>query len=98
MKSNESHNNPTAVGKFNCLRRKADRDQIMAAKYRGSIAIHAGKKDPRTWLHPCSDYDFACVAENAPKGALFYELPRGAVIAIADLVDCVQVSGRGIEK
>lgn len=63
-------------------------------KYRGPIAIHAGKKDPRTWLHPCSDYDFVCVAEKALKGALFYELPRGAVVAIADLVDCIKVVGR----
>lgn len=64
-----------------------------ATSYRGPLAIHAGKKDPRSWLHPCTDYDFVCVAENALNGALFYELPRGAVIAIAELVDCVRVDG-----
>ena len=62
--------------------------RIWPTKYRGPIAIHAGKKDPRSWLHPCSDYDFVCTAEDALNGALFYELPRGAVIAIAELVDC----------
>ncbi len=69
-----------------------------ATKYRGPLAIHAGKKDPREWLHPCSDYDFVGVAEKALNGALFYELPRGAVIAIAELVDCFRVTGRASLK
>lgn len=57
-----------------------------ATKYRGKIAIHAGRG-----IADIPDY-----LEEAIEGALFYcheerfieELPRGQVIAIANLVDC----------
>lgn len=63
-------------------------------KYRGPLAIHASKKDPRKWMNPVDDdYDFVLAAEKALNGAIFSELPRGCVIAIADLVDCVKMIG-----
>ncbi|MDF2631418.1 MAG: hypothetical protein K0Q85_14 [Caproiciproducens sp.] len=63
-----------------------------STKYRGPIAIHAGKKDPRTWLHFMNN-ELIDAADTALNGALFYELPRSAVIAVAELVDCIEITG-----
>lgn len=62
-------------------------------KYRGKIAIHAGKE-----LYPITPE-----IKQAVEAAVFYSGPfhptyiedwtRGAVIAIADLVDCLKVVG-----
>lgn len=68
-----------------------------ATKYRGPIAIHAGLSNK---------YDSVCFEEpflTELKPFCFYSkdgnvsgmnLPCGEVIAIADLVDCVQITGR----
>lgn len=57
-------------------------------KYRGPIAIHAGKRKP-------SIYDFkdkrVQVALNMSDIVMMQNLVLGAVIAIAELVDCLQV-------
>ncbi len=55
--------------------------------YRGIIAIHAGKNKP-----------FECGAELRDRtqgilGNRMEELPKGAVIAVADLVECYRVIG-----
>ena len=75
-----------------------------ATKYRGPIAIHAGKS---TTLSPWSG-EFSTKTRDAIVSMLWpeardnryvsitdswEELPRGKVIAVADLVDCVQVVG-----
>lgn len=54
-----------------------------ATKYRGKIAIHAGKKfDKDAWLEP-----------ESPGFLLPEDYPTGAVIAVADLVECWEVIG-----
>ena len=55
-----------------------------ATKYRGPIAIHAGKALPSN--------DRQIIADTLYEKQQFH-LPLGAVIAIADLVDCVKVIG-----
>jgi hypothetical protein len=55
-----------------------------ATKYRGKIAIHAAKK-------PYSHYDYSCTFYNAVNRAGIAEMPYGAVIATAELVDCWRI-------
>jgi len=67
-----------------------------ATKYRGPLAIHAGKqwpgivKDQNRQL-PESIHKALCWKGGFSK---FADLPLGSVIAVADLVDCIKVSGR----
>lgn len=86
---NESHNNPAAVGKLNCLRREADRDtELGKPEYRGPIAIHAAKDQDKK-----GERIRHIVARAEQYGIVIPDMPFGAVIAIADLVDCVKVIG-----
>ena len=55
-----------------------------ATKYRGPIAIHAGKKLPSN--------DRQIIADTLYEKQQF-NIPLGAVIAIAELIDCVKVIG-----
>ena len=65
-------------------------------KYRGPIAIHAGKKplDTNTYFDR-ELYRFAD-ALGLPDIYRFYQLPYGTVIAIAELVECWKVSYKHI--
>ncbi len=55
--------------------------------YRGPIAIHAGKKTPEDLG------DDAFYAALSRAGLTLEDLPRGAVVATANLIDCVRFSG-----
>lgn len=62
-------------------------------KYRGPIAIHAGKKVDRE----------ACEREPiksalAAQGYTADNLPTGAVVAIADFLDCLKVTANGYKN
>lgn len=62
-----------------------------ATKYRGPIAIHAGSRfDRKLWNLSLED-PIRSVLDNAGYGNR-NDLPVGAVIAIADLVDCVEIN------
>lgn len=60
-----------------------------ATKYRGPIAIHAGKALPSN--------DRQIIADTLYEKQLFH-LPLGAVIASADFVDCVRIDVINAEK
>ncbi|AJQ27510.1 hypothetical protein [Pelosinus fermentans] len=67
-----------------------------ATKYRGLIAIHAGKQWPdivkdQNRQQPESIHKALCWKGGFSK---FADLPLGSVIAVADLIDCIKVSGR----
>ena len=60
-------------------------------RYRGPLAIHAAKAFPSEAWHFCFDWD--CLGpfyKNGIKGP--EELPRGAVLAVCRLVDCIPTS------
>ncbi len=71
-----------------------------ATKYRGPIAIHAGKnwpavvKDKRQRLPECI-HQALCWKGGFSK---FTDLPLGAVIATADLIDCPRIELINAEK
>ena len=55
--------------------------------YRGIIAIHAGKNKP---------FEYGGELRDKTQGILgkrMEELPKGSIIAVADLVECYQVMG-----
>ncbi|WP_331281011.1 ASCH domain-containing protein [Brevibacillus thermoruber] len=61
-----------------------------ATKYRGPLAIHAGKKVDRD----------ACEAEPirsvlAKHGYTADNLPTGVILAVGEMVDCLEVTGEG---
>lgn len=67
--------------------------------YRGPIAIHAGKG--KQYLNLCKQHVFwanlwpyEIAAQYSLQERIDKFLPSGAVIAIADLVDCIKVVGR----
>ncbi len=74
-----------------------------ATRYRGPIAIHAAAKSPR-WV-VAHDYDGLPAATLAAMGKalgifpgdfgdrMFDKLPRGAIIATAELVECWEITG-----
>lgn len=57
-------------------------------KYRGKIAIHAGKKNLIKELNFVTGAEIQNALPFVPEDA-----PTGAVIAIAELVDCIKVIG-----
>lgn len=62
--------------------------------YRGEIALHASKAFPRYDQEMCMDEPFfktltACQKMGLPN--MLNDWPRGAVIALADLVDVVRI-------
>ncbi|WP_274362735.1 ASCH domain-containing protein [Paenibacillus thermotolerans] len=65
--------------------------------YRGQIAIHASKKDPHDMMQSLPNkvqrqmYSVYYNYFNIASGALS-RMPTGAIVAIADLVDCRKVS------
>jgi hypothetical protein len=70
-----------------------------ATKYRGSIAIHAGKGTQninlcRQRIFWANLWPYEIAAQYSLQERIDDFLPLGAVIAIADLVDCVKVVGR----
>lgn len=87
------------MGESNRLRCKADRARSWAARYRGKIAIHAGKgtenidlcKQQIFWTNL---WTYEIAAEYTLQQRIDDFLPLGAVVAIADLVDCLKVVGK----
>ena len=65
-----------------------------ATRYRGPIAIHAGKINLSKQI-PKPILDLALKKINGKNSPVFYksieELPMGAIIAIANLVDCQHI-------
>ena len=61
--------------------------------YRGPLAIHASKRFPRDAVELCFEQPFARAlrAAGIRKPA---ELPRGAIVAVVDLVDVRRISTR----
>lgn len=59
-------------------------------RYRGPLAIHAAASFPRYALRACFDEQIASALGRSNVRALS-DLPRGAVVAIAQLVDCRRV-------
>ena len=55
--------------------------------YRGIIAIHAGKNKPFEYGGELRDKTWGIL------GKRMEELPKGSIIAVADLVECYQVMG-----
>lgn len=57
--------------------------------YRGPLAIHAAKGFPPSAIELCLEEPFATVLDAAgvrrPRN-----LPRGAIVAVVDLVDCLE--------
>jgi len=62
--------------------------------YRGPLAIHVAKSYPPECRHLCTHAPFRSALSSAPGDASLYEAlaagtaPRGAIVAVADLVDC----------
>lgn len=56
-----------------------------STNYRGKIAIHAAKRSP-----PMVDWPIELLEKVVIKIGAFSRLPRGAIVAIADLVDVVR--------
>jgi hypothetical protein len=65
-------------------------------KYRGPIAIHAGAKPLDTTSYFDRELYRFCDALGLPDIYSFTQLPHGAVIAIADLVDVWEMSYKHI--
>ena len=65
-----------------------------ATKYRGKIAIYAGKSFPQPIKEMCWSEPFWSELLKADIKLSFCNMPFGAVIATADLVDCFRVIGR----
>ncbi len=69
-----------------------------ATSYRGLIAIHAAAKDvmssikafPRETRHAMAE---AIKPAIPPDGTTIHHIPRGAVIATGDLVECYKILG-----
>ena len=60
-------------------------------KYRGKIAIHAGKKYQNPFEVSQEIFTNICRCLRIKKLDDWHDLERGKVIAIADLVDCVKI-------
>ena len=64
-------------------------------KYRGPLAIHAGKVMPDEFADlACGNPLFRKTLLDAGILMSFVNMPFGSVIAIADLVDCREIYGR----
>jgi hypothetical protein len=60
--------------------------------YRGTVAIHAGKKDPhKTPLLELQGFE-AAVNKAFEASDAWSMLPLGAVIAVVDIVDCERIT------
>lgn len=63
-----------------------------ATSYRGQLAIHAAKTFPQEELELCYIEPFkSSLSKNGLINPVS-DLPRGAVIAIATLTDCIQIT------
>ncbi len=68
--------------------RKCYETRSWPTQYRGLVAIHAAKFSPDDAIDRCSEAPFkTALAENGIFGPA--DLPRGAVLAVAELVACV---------
>lgn len=58
--------------------------------YRGPLLIHATKKSPKDAYELCYEYPFA---EALARRGIAWPgaLPRGAIVAVADLVTCIRL-------
>jgi hypothetical protein len=55
-----------------------------ATKYRGPLLIHAAKR-PMTMIHKEAVMDFDSIMVD------YFSLPRGSLLAVVNLIDCVPV-------
>lgn len=62
-----------------------------ATSYRGPIAIHAAKKDPCKMPILVEPFETALNKELEKAGLAFCLLPRGSIIATAELVNCHKI-------
>ncbi len=62
-----------------------------ATKYRGPIAIHAGLAYDNCFLNEFAEAAHAALKTLLPGFSCMHELPRGCVIATAELVQCWEV-------
>jgi len=60
-------------------------------RYRGELAIHASKGFPRGCVDLCRDEPFRSTLVSAGLATLD-DLPRGAIVALVDVVDCLQIT------
>jgi hypothetical protein len=83
--------------------RKTFETRSWSTNYRGPLAIHAGKGTaeftPRELRELCNREPFKSVlAEAGYEGRALQTwdlLPRGAIIAVCDLVDCIPTDSQG---
>ncbi|MEG6584905.1 ASCH domain-containing protein [Dendrosporobacter sp. 1207_IL3150] len=67
-----------------------------ATTYRGQLAIHAAKKFPKEEIELCWEEPFK--TSLSKSGLKVEDLPRGAIIAIANLTDCLKVNEEFIKN
>lgn len=60
-------------------------------KYRGPIAIHAAVLFNNSFPKEFSDASHEALRKNLPGFTYMYELPRGAIIATAELIGCWEI-------
>lgn len=82
------------------------------ALYRGPLAIHASKAFPeearelcwepafRAAIEPTGDYiDYTRYSDLTPDDMEhYYAMPRGVIVAVVDLVDCVPTTDLAVEE
>ena len=93
--------NPWAV--LVAILAKENETRSWGTRYRGPLAIHAGKGWRKEDRELCREEPFLSALQQVyaitdPDGADFSFLPRGAVIAIATLVDCRRIARPGIDN
>lgn len=72
-----------------------------ATKYRGPIAIHAGLAFDNSFTEEFAKAAHAALKKSLPGFTYMHELPRGAIIATAELVGCHKMvlhGGRGLSS
>lgn len=69
-----------------------------ATSYRGPLAIHAAKIFPKEELELCYIEPFKSSLSNIGIANPLTELTRGAVIGIAELIDCIKITETFIQS
>lgn len=65
-------------------------------KYRGMLAIHAAKTFPKEEQELCRFEPFKSDLDKS--GLVVDGLPRGAIVATANLIDCIKITEEYISK
>ncbi|MGC8888337.1 MAG: ASCH domain-containing protein [Verrucomicrobiia bacterium] len=64
-------------------------NRVWKTEYRGKVLLHAGKNFPLDYYYYCSGY---LIQEHKILLPPYDKIPLGAIVGIADLVDCVKKS------